>query len=251
MDILHLNSGNVNLLDNLRVPASIIVNNRSCYSNREMAKLPACNAAYLISVLEGRAAGSGEFSIKIRDKEIMAVIIHHDDNTYIAASVKYNDTPGFMVLSGSGNCITRLPEFINHMNNSSGIERILLVDDDPAIIETYRSILNLLGYKTDQYTSPHTALDSLGDQGYDLLISDYDMPGMNGIELISNVYDRRPGIPVIIISGSARFPAGIFSSELKNCMVSFMNKPVTMIDLTRSLEVMEFFYKLCGSGCGE
>lgn len=249
MDILYLNSGNVNLLENFRVPASIIVNSSHCFSNSITAKTGDCDSADLLNVLAARKPGSSEFSIKLRDKEIMAEIIHHDDMTYIAASIKYNDMPGYIILSGSGNCAVRLPDFISRINNSRGIKKILLVDDDPAIIETYRSILNLLGYETDQHTCPQTALACIKNQGYDLLISDYDMPAMNGLELTGNFYRSCPGTPVIIISGSARFPAGIFRSELRDCMVSFMSKPVTINDLTRSLEVMEFFYKLQSTGC--
>lgn len=251
MDILYLNSGNVHLLDYIMVPAWVIVNSRKCFGNRITAGQVMPDIADLQKILSARLPGNNEFSIKIRGRKIMAAVIRHDENNLIAASIKYNDTPGVMILSTTEDCISRMPEFFNHINNAGAIENILIVDDDPHIIETYSSMLDLLGYRTDQYTSPLDALDSMGNNGYDLLISDYDMPGMNGFELISSVCDRQPGTPVIIISGSARFPSGVFSSELKNCMISFMNKPVTMIDLTRALEVTEFFYRISLFNCGQ
>ena len=170
---------------------------------------------------------------------------------YIVIGINYNKLPGYIVLSGVNNYSGPFSEFIRQMDNTKGIEKVLLVDDNLTIIETYQDILNLLGYETFQFTCPATALNSMEDREFDLLISDYDMPGMNGLELLRNFYNTRPGLPVIIISGSVEFPGSMFRSEFQGQMISFMNKPASLNDLSRSLEVIEFFYKLCRFCCGE
>jgi|GEM_PF-1549098 CheY-like chemotaxis protein len=248
---LYLNSGNINLLNYIMVPAWVMINSRKCFSNRITAGQVMPDIADLQKILSARLPGHDEFGIKIRDREIMLAVISHDESNLIATSIKYNDTPGVMVLSITEDCMSKMPEFINQMNSTGTIEKIIIVDDDPRIIKTYNSMLDMLGYRTDSYTSPVDALDSLKHNRYDLLISDYDMPAMNGFELISSICHRRPATPVILISGSARFQSGVFSTELKNCMISFMSKPVTMTDLTRSLEVAEFFYRISLFNCWE
>ena len=156
-----------------------------------------------------------------------------------------------MILNGFNSGELSFPESMRRLDSAKGIQKILLVDDNHTIIETYQSILQFLGYETFQFTNPFTALESMRTEGFDLLISDYDMPGMTGLELLKNFHTERPGLPVIIISGSVGFPGSMIWAEIHGHMVSFMNKPVALADLSRSLEVIEFFYKLSRSGCGE
>ena len=244
MGILHFNSGNIHLLDNLKIPASIVVNDGAAFSNRAMKK----PARIDFSSLTG---GSGEFRIQICRREIKAWLARLDNRDYMVIGVTYNGTPGYMILAVLSSGELSLTESIKRLESAKGIRKILLVDDNLTIIETYQSILQLLGYETFQFTNPLIALESMRTERFDLLISDYDMPGMTGLELLKNFYDERPGLPVIIISGSVGFPGSMTLSQFHRHMVSFMNKPVALADLSRSLEVMEFFYKLCVAGCGE
>lgn len=244
MDKLHFNPGNLNLLDHLPIPASIFVNGRTRASNRAMEKQAGLHAGILINQEPHLSPGNADLRIKIRDKEVRAGIIHSDNNEYVLIGITYNEAPGSMVISGPEDCGPTLSESLRHMESSKGIEKILLVDDNLSIVETYQSILSILGYETFQFTSPFTALNSMENEHFDLLISDYDMPGMNGLELLRSFYSRRPGFPVIIISGFAGFPGAMFRSEFRDQMISFMNKPVTLKELGRSLEVVDFFYRL-------
>ena len=86
---------------------------------------------------------------------------------------------------------------------SSGHERILLVDDEPAIARLMKQMLGSLGYSVTSTTSSRTALETfrLNPGGFDILITDMAMPEMTGSELIREIHDIRSQLPVIVCSG--------------------------------------------------
>jgi CheY-like chemotaxis protein len=82
-------------------------------------------------------------------------------------------------------------------------ERILLVDDDPAIVLIVERLLSLAGYQVRAFEDPVLALAALGEQpdGVDLVLSDFNMPGLSGVELARQCLALRPNLPVVISSG--------------------------------------------------
>ncbi|MCE5336724.1 MAG: PAS domain S-box protein [Desulfobacteraceae bacterium] len=84
-----------------------------------------------------------------------------------------------------------------------GSERILLVDDEPAIAEVSLHILAQLGYRVTTRMNPLEALDLFQSEpdSFDLIISDYTMPYMVGTELAKACMKIRNDIPVIICTG--------------------------------------------------
>lgn len=85
---------------------------------------------------------------------------------------------------------------------SSTARTILLVDDDPRVREVTAALLDSLGYRVLEVGSGSEALQRL-EQGVDLLLTDYAMPGMNGAELANLAQQQRPDLPVIFITGYA------------------------------------------------
>lgn len=85
----------------------------------------------------------------------------------------------------------------------TGSERILIVEDDPAVLSVCLDMLNGLGYRCEVAADAAGALHRLtGDQGYDLLFSDVVMPGgLNGIELARRAQAMRPELKVLLTSG--------------------------------------------------
>jgi CheY-like chemotaxis protein len=79
--------------------------------------------------------------------------------------------------------------------------RILLVDDNAHGLSARRSVLEELGATIATASSASDALDLLAAQPFDLVVTDYKMPRMNGVELIARVRKQFPGLPVILISG--------------------------------------------------
>ena len=83
-------------------------------------------------------------------------------------------------------------------------ERILIVDDEPAVCASYRELLTQLGYRVTAETNPETALGIFRDapDEFDLLISDLTMPGMNGVEIARQFLELNRHLPVLLTSGS-------------------------------------------------
>jgi FixJ family two-component response regulator len=78
---------------------------------------------------------------------------------------------------------------------------IAVVDDDESILRSLEYLLESADYAVRLFTSPAALLksDCLSEIG--CLISDIDMPGMDGFELLAQVRALRPGLPIIVITG--------------------------------------------------
>jgi signal transduction histidine kinase/CheY-like chemotaxis protein len=82
-------------------------------------------------------------------------------------------------------------------------ERLLCVDDNPSVLSGVQEMLEYLGYAVTAHESPDAALEALraapGD--FDLLLTDFAMPGMSGLELTRKALEVRPELPVVLASG--------------------------------------------------
>jgi CheY-like chemotaxis protein len=79
--------------------------------------------------------------------------------------------------------------------------RILLVDDNRNGLLARKAVLVEQGYTVLAVSLPEKALDEFRSSSFDLVITDYRMPGMTGTELISRLRESAPEIPVVLISG--------------------------------------------------
>lgn len=80
---------------------------------------------------------------------------------------------------------------------------ILLVDDNQLGLAARKSVLEEQGHRVATARSGEEGLELFRRSAFDLVITDFKMPGMNGIELIRQVRTLRPEVPVILISGYA------------------------------------------------
>jgi CheY-like chemotaxis protein len=83
------------------------------------------------------------------------------------------------------------------------MKRTLIVDDQPDILEALRLILESDGYEVQSAQSGKCAWDRLCREGFDLMVTDFDMPEMKGDELARRTKERWPKTPVLMLSGSA------------------------------------------------
>lgn len=94
--------------------------------------------------------------------------------------------------------------------DDAGPKRILLVDDDVLIAMSSADMLSDLGHQVVEAHSGKEALALIdGGATFDLLITDYSMPGMTGAELAKAARDRVPGLPILLASGYADLPSGV------------------------------------------
>ena len=80
--------------------------------------------------------------------------------------------------------------------------RLLVVDDEPSLRTSLSLVLRELGYEVRSAGNGFSALSEIRNEAPDILISDLNMPGMSGFELLSVVRRRFPEIPVIAMSGA-------------------------------------------------
>jgi signal transduction histidine kinase len=85
--------------------------------------------------------------------------------------------------------------------------RLLVVDDDPPVREATAATLRCLGYTVVEAASAPAALNLIDRDRFDLLLIDFAMPGMNGAELAARARQRRPGQPILFVTGYADFAA--------------------------------------------
>jgi two-component system, NtrC family, response regulator HydG len=79
--------------------------------------------------------------------------------------------------------------------------RILLVDDNSLGLAARRSVLEELGHKVQTSGTPVDALELCGKQRFDVVVTDYKMPKMDGVEFIGRLRKLHPSSAVILISG--------------------------------------------------
>ena len=82
-------------------------------------------------------------------------------------------------------------------------QHILYVDDDEAQVFLVKRMLERWGYRVSAYLEQREALDALLADAphFDLVLTDFNMPGLSGLEVARAIRDARPNLPVIVISG--------------------------------------------------
>ncbi len=116
-----------------------------------------------------------------------------------------------------------------------GSEAILLVDDEPIIIDVTRDILESLGYRVFVATSGSEALRiyETDREIIDLVILDMIMPGMGGEETFDRLKAANPGIRIILSSGYSL--NGQASRILEKGCKSFLQKPFSIVELSKKI----------------
>ncbi|MFN3669324.1 MAG: response regulator [Brevundimonas sp.] len=86
-------------------------------------------------------------------------------------------------------------------------EQVLVIDDDPAVRRFVVDCLEGLGYRVNEASGGEEGLASLSAAPPDLVIVDYAMPGMSGVEVVSRAHTLSPGLPIILATGYADMEA--------------------------------------------
>ncbi len=108
------------------------------------------------------------------------------------------------------------------------IKRILIVDDNPDILFIVTMYLGQLGpnYQVETCTSGPEALAAGQIRPFDLVISDYELPDFNGLELARALSGRQPGLKLILMSGGGLGPESSKAAEWG--VSAFIAKPFTV-----------------------
>jgi CheY-like chemotaxis protein len=101
--------------------------------------------------------------------------------------------------------------------------KVLLIDDDPLFLELSKTFLEVFhDITSDTVESAREALKKLEKDSYDVIVSDYDMPLMDGLTFLRTIRDRRINIPFILFTGVENME--IMRWAIENGANSFIQK---------------------------
>jgi CheY-like chemotaxis protein/glycine cleavage system H lipoate-binding protein len=107
--------------------------------------------------------------------------------------------------------------------------KILCVDDEEIILDSFRKILVLDGYSVDTVQSGQEAINLIKNNHYDFVFTDLKMPEMDGVEVTKKVKYLRPDIDVVIITGYATVETAV--ATMKDGAMDYVQKPFTEDEL--------------------
>ena len=103
------------------------------------------------------------------------------------------------------------------------MDRILVVDDESSMRLGLTEVLERAGFAVTAVDSGPAALDALGAQPHALVLSDMRMPGMTGAQLLANVQERHPGLPMVMMTAYGTVEDAV--SAMKTGAREFLTKP--------------------------
>lgn len=107
--------------------------------------------------------------------------------------------------------------------------RIMVVDDEESIRTIVAEVLGRKGWTVDEYACAEAAISALERERYDAILTDINMPGLSGMDLLSQIKDAAPHTPVVMITG---FPSIDLAVEaMKIGAVDFLAKPFKLEEL--------------------
>jgi DNA-binding NtrC family response regulator len=108
-------------------------------------------------------------------------------------------------------------------------EQILVVDDEAGLRTAIVDILTLEGFEVDQAVSAEEAGEKLSQTAYDVLITDHNLPGKTGVELLEESRARYPEIIGIIITGYGTIETAV--NAIKKGAYNYLEKPFKIVEL--------------------
>ncbi|MEW6067461.1 MAG: hybrid sensor histidine kinase/response regulator [Nitrospirota bacterium] len=121
-------------------------------------------------------------------------------------------------------------------------DTILVVDDDPSARSFISTLLDKYGYPAVVCETGKEALSKLQTNKIDIVLTDIMMPEMSGMELLENIRNSNPEVPVILITGHADF--GIAVDAIKKGVFDFILKPYSPAQIIHSVEKASKYRRL-------
>ncbi len=109
------------------------------------------------------------------------------------------------------------------MSGPGHTARVLVVDDEPRMAAAVAEALTLGGAECTTCASGAEALAALAEHAIDAVVTDWRMPGMDGLELLRRVQDAAPGTPVLILTAYADVPSAV--SAMREGAFDYLTKP--------------------------
>ena len=112
--------------------------------------------------------------------------------------------------------------------------RILVVDDEPSMVELLEIDLGKRGFEVSCCTSSEQALRLLRDEAFDVVLTDLRMPGLSGVDLCERIVANRPGTPVVVMTAFGNLESAV--AAIRAGAYDFVTKPIELDVLAFTLE---------------
>ena len=109
------------------------------------------------------------------------------------------------------------------------LERLLFVDDDMAILDGYKFIFESEGFKVDLALDSASMMKLVDENKYDMIILDYHLRGEKGLDMINEIYEKKPHQKLVFISGQKNAEEEL--QRLGIPVAGFFLKPLKVEDL--------------------
>ena len=112
-------------------------------------------------------------------------------------------------------------------------EKILVVDDNNFLLSVVSKMLSMLCYEVLSADSGENGLSLFLKNKFDIVLSDYEMPGMDGVAFARSVKKSSPRTPVVIMTGAGR--ETVFSRK-STAVDEVISKPFTLAEIDESIQ---------------
>jgi DNA-binding NtrC family response regulator len=114
--------------------------------------------------------------------------------------------------------------------------KLLLVDDEPDVMSSFKKGLEVYGYTVDGYTDPELALANFRPNTYDLLLLDINMPKMDGFKLFQQIEKKDPKSRVCFVTAYETYFEAFREIFPDLDIGNFLRKPISMENLAKQIE---------------
>ena len=150
-------------------------------------------------------------------------------------------SPGIRLPAGSNFDDPTTDGLLSHSPDGKRLDteadRALIVDDDPLILQVVSKMAAHLGYRPTAVDDPLDALFFLGQAHYDVVLSDYQMPVMNGFQLADQIKKKHFGTRVIIMSGHGEHLAAEME-QWKGAVDGWLVKPFKLATMEETIKMV-------------
>ena len=110
------------------------------------------------------------------------------------------------------------------MSDPSRPTRVLVVDDEPAVVRAISAMVRSLGHEADSAESVAAALTRFSTDAHDVVLTDLQLGAQSGLDLVKQLQRRAPGVPVIVITGWATIESAM--EAIQAGAYDYLSKPI-------------------------
>jgi DNA-binding NtrC family response regulator len=113
-------------------------------------------------------------------------------------------------------------------------QHVLVIDDDESVLQSCETILEDAGYRVALASTPDAGIDLIRQNSFDLVLLDYKLPGMNGLQVLERACKLDPDLVVIMFTGYGTFESAV--QAVKKGAFNYISKPFTSAQLVAEVE---------------